>query len=78
MEGATYYKIYYDQFLAECSIDQASGRPNPCEALATDIVETSYIHTDPNAFRNYYWVVACNSDGCSTIDSDNPAEVWSG
>ena len=33
----------------------------------------SYLHENPSAVNNYYWVVACNSDGCSEIDSGNPA-----
>ena len=35
--------------------------------------ETSYVHAAPDSYNNYYWVVACNSGGCSEIDSDNPA-----
>ena len=29
---------------------------------------------NPSAVNNYYWVVACNSGGCSDIDSKNPAK----
>ena len=34
---------------------------------------TSYTHTNPDPDSNYYWVVACNSSGCSAVDSSNPA-----
>ena len=34
---------------------------------------TTYVHTAPDSGDNYYWVVACNSGGCSEIDSKNPA-----
>ena len=34
---------------------------------------TSYTHTSPDPDANYYWVVACNSSGCSPVDSANPA-----
>ena len=31
------------------------------------------LHADPDRDENYYWVTACNSAGCSEIDSGNPA-----
>ena len=36
---------------------------------------TSYTHDSPDDDWNYYWVVACNSGGCSDIDSANPADA---
>ena len=72
--GADYYNIYYDDFFDDSCRLSSSGRPSFCEELATNVTATSYIHTDPDEDDNYYWVVACNSDGCSDIDSDNPAE----
>ena len=36
---------------------------------------TSYIHTSPDRDENQYWVVACNSSGCSEIDSSTPARL---
>ena len=44
-----------------------------CDELATNITATSYTHTSPDPHANYYWVVACNSSGCSPVDSANPA-----
>ena len=73
MDGATYYKVYYDQFQDECEIDQDSGRPDPCELLETNISGTTYTHTFPNHFANFYWVVSCNDDGCSPIPSESAA-----
>ena len=37
------------------------------------MVGTRYTHINPDDYENYYWVTACNSGGCSEIDSDNPA-----
>ena len=72
--GATSYTVYYDDFFgSSCSI--SFGSPSFCEELATDLTVTSYAHTEPDASRNYYWVVACNSFGCSEIDSASPAQL---
>ena len=74
MAGATYYKTYHDEvFDSDWSL--RSGSPSFCEELAGNIVGTSYIHTTPGEADNYYWVVACNSVGCSEINSKNPASV---
>ena len=45
------------------------GTPTPTGSVG----ETSYAHASPDSYNYYYWVVACNSGGCSEIDSDNPA-----
>ena len=76
VEGAEYYNIYYSEHSGfSCSI-RADGRPRFCDELATDVVNTNYIHASPeprdSLLGNYYWVVACNSEGCSEPDSDNP------
>ena len=72
VEGASYYNIFYDDFFSSsCSV--RSGSPSFCEELASDITGTTYTHSDPDPGDNYYWVVACNSSGCSPVDSDNPA-----
>ena len=73
VDGADYYKIYHDDFFDfSCSLSM-DGSPSFCEELAANVVGTSYLHENPNASENYYWVVACNSDGCSEIDSRYPA-----
>ena len=72
--GADYYNIYYDDFFGS-SCRLSSGSPSFCEELATNVVGTSYTHTDPDPDRNYYWITACNSAGCSEIDSANPASL---
>ena len=72
--GATHYKVYYDDSRSpRCSFRR--GELNGCEELADNVVGTSYTHTSPDTNRNYYWVTACNSAGCSDIDSDNPAAL---
>ena len=69
---ADYYNIYYDDFFSSaCTVRRGSG--SFCDELATNVAATSYTHTDPDPDRNYYWVVACNSSGCSPVDSSNPA-----
>ena len=70
--GADYYNVYHDDFFNDaCSLDR-NGNPRFCEELAASVGETSYVHASPDSFNNYYWVVACNSGGCSEINSDNP------
>ena len=74
VEGADYYNLYHGDFFdSSCRFD-GDGSPSFCEELTTSVVDTSYVHTDPSSDRNYYWVVACNSGGCSDIDSENPAQ----
>ena len=78
VDGADYYKVYHDYFFGdECSL-RSDGRPRFCEELATNVVGTTYVHanpTSPDRGENYYWVVSCNSDGCSEIDSYYPAQL---
>ena len=71
--GASYYRIYYDDFFSSSCRVSSGGNASFCEELATNITGTSYTHTDPDDDNNYYWVVACNSSGCSPVDSNNPA-----
>ena len=73
VDGADYYKVYYDaDFDSSCDLD-SDGRLSFCEELATDVTGTTYVHTNPSLSENYYWVVSCNSGGCSDIDSGHPA-----
>ena len=73
VDGADYYKVYYDaRSDSSCEFGR-DGRPSFCEELATDVTGTTYVHTNPSLSKNYYWVVSCNSGGCSEIDSQNPA-----
>ena len=72
-EGAEYYKVYHDDLGPGCRLND-EGRPIFCDELASDVVVTSYTHAAPDPGDNFYWVVACNSEGgCSRIDSYNPA-----
>ena len=73
--GADYYAIYYsDSFSSACDLD-SYGRPAFCDELTTNVIETAYLHTEPEDDRNYYWVVACNRGGCSEILSERPAQA---
>ena len=71
--GASFYNVYYDDFFSSACRVSTGGSASFCEELATNITDTSYTHTDPDDDTNYYWVVACNSSGCSPVDSNNPA-----
>ncbi len=74
VDGADYHKVYYDaHFDSSCDLD-SDGRPSFCEELATDVTGTTYVHTNPSLSKNYYWVVGCNSGGCSKIDEEYPAQ----
>ena len=73
VDGADYYKVYYDEISDSNCSPSRDGSPVVCEELAANVVGMSYLHENPSAVNNYYWVVACNSDGCSEIDSGNPA-----
>ena len=74
VEGADYYKVYHDDVTdSACSLDIFDGSPKFCEELAADVAGTTFVHTNPALDANYYWVVACNQEGCSEIDSSNPA-----
>ena len=72
--GADHYNIYHDDFFdSGCRLNR-DGSTSLCEELATNVVGTTYVHAAPDERQNYYWVVACNSGGCSEIDSTDPAE----
>ena len=75
VDGADYYKVYYDaDFDSSCDLD-SDGRLSFCEELATGVTGTTYVHTNPSLSENYYWVVGCNNDGCSHIDKEYPAQL---
>ena len=74
VDGADYYRIYHDDFFDSSCRVLSDGTPLFCELLADNVSGTSYTHADPHPVENHYWVVACDSDGCSEIDSDRPAE----
>ena len=67
------YTVYHDDFFGS-SCRLGSRGPSFCEELASELGGTSYTHASPDGGANYYWVVACNSAGCSAIDSANPAQ----
>ena len=73
VEGADYYIVYHEDFFKTgCSAD-INGNPSWCEQLATNVTGTSYTHTVPDVDENFYFVAACNSGGCSQVDTENPA-----
>ena len=68
------YTIYYDDFFGS-SCRLSVGSPSFCEELATGLSTASFTHDSPNPTRNFYWVVACSSFGCSGIASGSPAQL---
>ena len=70
---ADYYNIYYDDFHDSSCRLRRDGRTSFCEELATNVNDDTYVHADRGGGAYYYWVSACNSSGCSDIDSANPA-----
>ena len=75
VDGADYYKVYHDDFFdSSCQLHR-DGSIGFCEELAANATGTSFVHATPDTENNYYWVVACNSGGCSAIDSENPARL---
>ncbi len=74
VEGADFYRVFYDDFFdSSCSVGR-DGSPSFCDELSDHVIETTYVHTEPDEDENYYWVMACNRGGCSEIDTENPAE----
>ena len=70
---ADYYNVYYDDFHdSSCSL-RRDGSTSFCEELATNATDNTFVHADRGGGTYYYWVAACNSSGCSDIDSANPA-----
>ena len=70
--GAEYYNVYYHVRPIRCSIDP-DGNPSRCMRLADNVVDTSYFHEPVLEEKISYWVAACNSEGCSEVDTENPA-----
>ncbi len=74
VEGATHYNLYWEdsRFQDNCTVSSGGSTEgfSGCEEIATEIFETTYIHNTTRAESfHLYWVTACTSDGCSTIDS---------
>ncbi|MCY3699588.1 MAG: hypothetical protein OXH46_08135 [Gemmatimonadetes bacterium] len=64
--GAAHYTVYHHPFFTDCSL--RFGRPTFCDELATNVTDTTYVHTDPSrVFDNHYWVSACAGDDCSEL-----------
>ena len=72
VDRAVYYIVYHDDRGPGCELND-EGFPRFCEELASDVASTSYTHATPDPDDNFYFVVACNREGCSEIDSDDPA-----
>ena len=77
VERASHYNVYWDDFFSSSCYLEQSGKPQWCEELAVQVSETTYVHGDPDSRSNYYWITACNGDGCSRVDSENPARSTS-
>ena len=73
VEGADYYNVYYDSFFDSGCTVPGGGDISFCDELAVNLVDTTYVHAEPDDDQNFYWVAACNRGGCSEIASEEPA-----
>ena len=72
--GADSYTVYHDDHSdPSCRVDLA-GRATFCDQVAVDVLVTRFVHTNPEAGDNSYWVSACNRWHCTTVEGDDPAE----
>lgn len=68
------YILYHDAVSeSRCRVSDA-GFAHFCEPLATVRGETTYTHVDAPGGRNFYWIRACNNDGCSPLITENAAK----
>ena len=72
VEGADYYNLYHHAHAPFC-LELPNGTFSPCEPLAANLTETTYIHSDSSNDKNHYWVAACNKGGCSPIERQTSA-----
>ena len=76
--GADRYILYHDDLSdSRCRISDI-GSPTFCRQLATVRGETTFTHVDAPGGRNFYWVRACNSSGCSPLITENSASPPAG
>ena len=76
--GADHYVLYHDEvFDSRCRLTHTAS-PTFCRQLATVHGETTYTHVEPPGGRNFYWVRACNSGGCSPLITENTASPPAG
>lgn len=80
--GADSYTVYHDDFYDVASDDDffgsgcrvyLDGFADFCNELAAEVLVTRYVHVDPSAGDNHYWVSACNRWHCTAIADEDPA-----
>lgn len=71
--GADSYTVYHDDFFgnSSCGVD-ADGDTAFCDELAAEVLIPRFVHTRA-APNEHYWVTACNSWHCTTLEGDPPA-----
>lgn len=71
--GADSYTVYFDDFFdsSSCRVD-SDGYARFCDELAAEVLIPRFVHIRP-ARGEEYWVTACNSWHCTTIDGESPA-----
>ena len=73
-QNATHYKVYHHETTHPgCTLTLFTPL-FICDLLSGRVTGTTYTHTNPDPQRNTYWVVACNTAGCASVDDDNPAQ----
>ena len=76
--GADHYILYHDEvFDSRCRLSHTAS-PRFCRQLTTVHGEETYTHVEPPGGRNFYWVRACNSSGCSPLITENTASPPAG
>ena len=80
VEGADHYTVYHGVSPSIPRHPCRAGRDGTvllCEALAMNVEDVVYVHTDPDpGLNDFYWVVACNEGGCSEFDPENLAKPF--
>ena len=74
--GADYYKVYHDDFFDDSCSVSADGQPRFCEEIASRVTEPNYLHEGASNGENYYWVVACSTNGCTDVPDKSKSFVF--
>ena len=77
VDGADYYNLYFHHTFPTYCYVESDGTPSFCDLLAANLSETTYTHVDPER-RTNFWVVACNSIGCSPFEGESPVRPIEG
>ena len=63
VQNADTYTVLHSSKTPLCT-PGPDGRPQPCNPIDTTS-DLAHVHPDPHPSRNRYWIIACNSAGCT-------------